>query len=75
MTQNLVAHKRAKNIDLDYHFAHALVASGKLYTKFVPTKPQVANIFNKSLLRAQFEHIRAMLRLGPPPIRLRGDIR
>ncbi|KAJ0624452.1 putative RNA-directed DNA polymerase [Helianthus annuus] len=34
MTQNPVSHKRAKHIDLDYHFIRELVNSGKLYTKF-----------------------------------------
>ncbi|KAI3514490.1 hypothetical protein L1887_12931 [Cichorium endivia] len=75
MSQNPVAHKRAKHIDLDYHFVRELVASGKLHTKFIPTKLQVADIFTKSLPRPQFEHFRSLLRLGPPPIRLRGDIR
>ncbi|GJW42453.1 uncharacterized mitochondrial protein-like protein [Tanacetum coccineum] len=74
MTQNPVSHKRAKHIDLDYHFVRELVASGKVYTKFISNKLQVADIFTKSLPRAQFEHFRAMLRLGPPPIRLRGII-
>nr|GEW23666.1 ribonuclease H-like domain-containing protein [Tanacetum cinerariifolium] len=40
MTQNPVSHKRAKHIDLDYHFIRELVNSGKLYTKFVPTNLQ-----------------------------------
>ncbi|GKD59505.1 retrovirus-related pol polyprotein from transposon RE1 [Tanacetum coccineum] len=75
MSQNPISHKRAKHIDLDYHFIRELVASGKLYTKFIPTKLQVADIFTKSLPRPQFEHFRSMLRPGPPPIRLRGDIR
>ncbi|GKA49539.1 retrovirus-related pol polyprotein from transposon TNT 1-94 [Tanacetum coccineum] len=75
MSQNPVSHKRAKHIDLDYHFVRELVASGKLYTKFIPTKLQVADIFTKSLSRPQFEYFRSLLRLGPPPIRLRGDIR
>lgn len=74
MTQNPVAHKRAKHIDLDYHFIRELVNSGKLYTKFVPTNLQVADIFTKSLPRAQFEVFRNMLRLGPPPFRLKGGI-
>lgn len=74
MTQNSIAHKRAKNIDLDYHFVRELVASDKLYTKFIPTKLQVADIFTKSLPRPQFEHFRSMLRLSPPPVRLRGII-
>ncbi|GKA08398.1 retrovirus-related pol polyprotein from transposon RE1 [Tanacetum coccineum] len=55
MSQNPVSHKRAKHIDLDYHFVRELVASGKLYTKFIPTKLQVADIFTKSLPRPQFE--------------------
>ena len=75
MAQNPVSHKRAKHIDLDYHFIRELVTSGKLYTKFVPTNLQVADIFTKSLLRAQFEEFRKMLRLGPPPFRLKGGIR
>ncbi|KAI3765987.1 hypothetical protein L2E82_16034 [Cichorium intybus] len=74
MTQNPVSSKRAKHIDLDYHFIRELVASGKLYTKFVSTKLQVADIFTKSLPRADFEKFRTMLRIGPPPIRLRGDV-
>ena len=68
LTQNPVAHKRAKHIDLDYHFVRELVASGKIVTMFVPTKLQVADIFTKSLPRPQFEQFRRMLRLGPPPI-------
>ncbi|KAK1432520.1 hypothetical protein QVD17_09417 [Tagetes erecta] len=75
MTQNPVSHKRAKHIDLDYHFIRELVNSGKLYTKFVPTNLQVADIFTKSLPRAQFDVFRNMLRLGPPPFRLKGGIR
>ncbi|XP_021990659.2 uncharacterized mitochondrial protein AtMg00810-like [Helianthus annuus] len=49
LTQNPVSHKRAKHIDLDYHFLRELVTAGKLVTKFVPTKLQVADIFTKSL--------------------------
>ncbi|GJV61903.1 uncharacterized mitochondrial protein-like protein [Tanacetum coccineum] len=53
MSQNPISHKRAKHIDLDYHFIRELVASDKLYTKFIPTKLQVADIFTKSLPRPQ----------------------
>lgn len=74
MTQNPVSHKRAKHIDLDYHFIRELVASGKLSTKFVSTNLQVADIFTKSLPRPAFERFRSMLRLGPPPFRLKGGI-
>ncbi|KAJ9554025.1 hypothetical protein OSB04_018070 [Centaurea solstitialis] len=75
LTQNPVSHKRAKHIDLDYHFVRELVASGKLHTRFDPTKLQVADIFTKSLPRHQFEFFRELLLVRPPPSRLRGDIR
>ncbi|XP_021985727.1 uncharacterized mitochondrial protein AtMg00810-like [Helianthus annuus] len=72
LTQNAVAHKRAKHIDLDYHFLRELVNAGKLATKFVPTKLQVADIFTKSLPSSQFNVFRNMLRVGPPPFSLQG---
>ena len=37
LSQNPIAHKRAKHIDIDYHFIRELVCSGKLTTQFVPT--------------------------------------
>lgn len=57
MTQNPVSGKCAKHIDLNYHFVRELVASGKLYTKFVPTKLQADDILTKSLPHAQFVFI------------------
>ncbi|XP_022003364.1 uncharacterized mitochondrial protein AtMg00810-like [Helianthus annuus] len=75
LTQNPVSHKRAKHIDLDYHFLRELVAAGKLITKFVPTKLQVADIFTKSLPSSQFCASRDMLCIGPPPFSLPGDVR
>lgn len=37
MSQNLVAHKRAKHIDLDCHFVRELVSSDFARTWFVPS--------------------------------------
>ncbi|CAH9069056.1 unnamed protein product [Cuscuta europaea] len=74
LSQNPVSHKRAKHIDIDYHFVRELVSSGKLYTRFLPTKLQLADIFIKSLPRPLFETFRSKLRVGPPPIRLRGGV-
>jgi hypothetical protein len=51
LTQNPVSNKRAKHVELDYHFIRELVLSGRLHTKFIPTKLQVADIFTKSLPR------------------------
>ncbi|KAJ0581393.1 putative RNA-directed DNA polymerase [Helianthus annuus] len=75
LTQNPVSHKRAKHIDLDYHFLRELVTAGKLVTRFVPTKLQVADIFTKSLPSHQFVTFRQMLHIGPPPFSLRGYVR
>nr|GEW55436.1 retrovirus-related Pol polyprotein from transposon TNT 1-94 [Tanacetum cinerariifolium] len=74
LTRNPVSHKRVKHIGLDYHFVRELVASGKLHTIFIPSKLQVAVIFTKSHPFPQSEFFRKLLRLGPPPSRLRGDI-
>ena len=38
LSKNPVTHKQSKHIDLDYHFIHELVSSGRLHTRFVPTK-------------------------------------
>lgn len=37
MSQNPIAHKRAKHIELDCHFTRELVSSGQLATRFVPS--------------------------------------
>ncbi|XP_022004529.1 uncharacterized mitochondrial protein AtMg00810-like [Helianthus annuus] len=75
LSQNPVSHKRAKHIDIDYHFVRELVSSGRLHTKFVPSNLQVADIFTKSLPRPLFDRFRSMLRVGPPPVRLTGGDR
>ncbi|XP_035845798.1 uncharacterized mitochondrial protein AtMg00810-like [Helianthus annuus] len=72
LSQNPVSHKRAKHIDIDYHFVRELVSSGQLHTKFVPSNLQVADIFTKSLPKPLFEKFRGLLRVGPPPVRLTG---
>ena len=38
LSENPVAHKRAKHIDIDHHFVRELVLSEKLHMKFVTTK-------------------------------------
>ncbi|GJR00282.1 ribonuclease H-like domain-containing protein [Tanacetum coccineum] len=72
LSQNPVSHKRAKHIDIDYHFVRELVLSGKLHTKFVYTHLQLVDIFTKSLPRPLFEDFRTKLCVGPPPLRLPG---
>ncbi|GJU66920.1 uncharacterized mitochondrial protein-like protein [Tanacetum coccineum] len=62
LTQNHISHKQVKHIELDYHFIRELVTNGKLHTRFIPTKLQVADIFTKSLPHPQFEFFQRMLR-------------
>ncbi|XP_014519706.1 uncharacterized protein LOC106776751 [Vigna radiata var. radiata] len=76
LSQNPVAHKRAKHIDIDYHFVRELILSHKLITQFIPSDLQLANIFTKSLPRPLFQFFRAKLHVGPNPTHcLRGDDR
>lgn len=72
LSQNPISHKRAKHIDIDYHFVRELVLSGKLHTRYISTHQQLADIFTKSLPRPLFEEFRSKLRVGPPPLRLWG---
>lgn len=72
LSQNPVAHRRDKHIDIDYHFVRELVSSGKLHREFAPTKLQVADIFTKPLPKPLFESFRNQLRVSLPPVRLRG---
>ncbi|CAI9287788.1 unnamed protein product [Lactuca saligna] len=71
LSQNPIS-KRAKHINIDYHFVRELVASGKLITRYILTHLQLADIFTKSLSRPSFELFRAKLRVGPPPLSLKG---
>lgn len=75
ISQNPIAHKRAKQIDIDYDFVREVVPSRKLRTKFVYTHLQLADIFTKILPRPLFERFRTKLRVVPPPLSLTGGIR
>lgn len=71
-TQNPISHKRAKHIDIGYHFVRELVESGRLSTRFVPSSLQLADIFTKSLPHPLFEMFRSKLRISlNPTLRLR----
>ncbi|XP_071715239.1 uncharacterized protein [Rutidosis leptorrhynchoides] len=72
LSRNPFSHKRAKHIDIDYHFVRELVLSGKLHTKYVSNNLQLADIFTKSLPRPLFEEFRSKLRVGSPPSALGG---
>ncbi|XP_068644640.1 secreted RxLR effector protein 161-like [Aristolochia californica] len=75
LSSNPVSHKRAKHVELDYHFLRELVVVGKLRTQFVPSHLQVADIFTKSVSRPLFEFFRSKLHVcSNPTLRLRGGV-
>ncbi|KAF5458683.1 hypothetical protein F2P56_022696 [Juglans regia] len=49
LNSNPVSHKRAKHVELDYHFLRELVVAGKLHTQYVPSHLQVVDLFTKSV--------------------------
>lgn len=51
LSQNPIAHKRAKHIDIDYHLVRELVSSSRLTTRFIVSHLQLADIFTKALPR------------------------
>ena len=76
LSSNPVSHKRAKHVELDYHFLRELVVAGKLRTQYVPSHLQVADIFTKSVSRPLFEFFRSKLHIrSNPTLSLRGVLR
>jgi len=67
LSSNRVSHKRAKHVELDYHFFRELVLADKLRTQYVPSHLQVADIFTKSVPKALFQFFRSKLHIGPNP--------
>ena len=75
LSSNPVSHKRAKHVELDYHFLRELVVAGKLRTQYVPSHLQVAEIFTKSVSRSLFEFFRSKLHVhSNPTLSLRGGV-
>ncbi|XP_022867831.1 uncharacterized protein LOC111387502 [Olea europaea var. sylvestris] len=73
LSSNPISHKRAKHVELDYHFLRELVVMGKLRTQYVPSHLQVADIFTKSVPRPLFELFRSKLHVqSNPTLSLRG---
>ncbi|KAG6423270.1 hypothetical protein SASPL_113661 [Salvia splendens] len=74
LSQNPSSHKRAKHIDIDFHFVRELVSNGQLETQFVSSDLQVVDILTKALHRPLFVFFRDKLRVRPHPMScLRGD--
>jgi len=50
ITHNPIQHDRTKHVEVNRHFITEKLDSGLIYTPFVPTREQLANILTKSLL-------------------------
>ena len=67
MSKNQGKHKRAKHIDMRYHFIRDAVDAGVVILEYVKTSLQVADALTKSLGGKAFELCRnAMLGLTSP---------
>lgn len=54
MAQNPTGHKRAKHIDIRYHFIRDLVTDGIISIIFTPNDDNLADIFTKNLAKPKF---------------------
>eukprot|EP00253_Pinus_taeda_P027711 PITA_27711 len=58
ISKNPVIHSKTKHIPIKYHFLREQVLEQKVKLEYVPSKEQVADIFNKPLPRETFEYLR-----------------
>lgn len=61
MSQNPVMHKRAKHIDIRFHFVRERVADGTVKLVYVETENQLADLLTKPLLKARILKIRGVV--------------
>ncbi|RVW16345.1 Retrovirus-related Pol polyprotein from transposon RE1 [Vitis vinifera] len=73
LSSNPVSHKRAKHVDLDYHFLRELIVAGTLRIQHIPSHLQLADVFTKSVSRDLYVFFRSKLRVCVnPTLSLRG---
>ncbi|RVW54772.1 Retrovirus-related Pol polyprotein from transposon RE1 [Vitis vinifera] len=75
LSSNPVSHKRAKHVDLDYHFLRELIVAGTLRIQHIPSHLQLADVFTKSVSRDLYVFFRSKLRVCVnPTLSLRGAV-
>ena len=57
IAHNPIQHDRTKHVELDRHFINEKLESGLIYTPFVSTQDQLADILTKGLHSITFEGI------------------
>jgi len=58
IANNHSCHKRAKHIDIKYHFAREQIESNTICLEYISAENQLADIFTKTLPAAKFLEIR-----------------
>jgi hypothetical protein len=61
LAKDTVQHQHNKNIELHMHLIKMLIHDQVIEVLFFPTEDQVAEIFTKSLIEANFFRLRSML--------------
>jgi hypothetical protein len=61
MSKNPILRKRAKHIDIRYHFIRERVASGDVKLVYIETENQLADILTKPVLKPRLTKIRALV--------------
>jgi hypothetical protein len=74
LAANPVHHARTKHIEVDIHFVRDLVASRRLFVRFLSSQNQLADTLTKSLDTARFTSLRTKLCVLSSTQDLRGVI-
>nr|GEW23624.1 ribonuclease H-like domain-containing protein [Tanacetum cinerariifolium] len=72
LSSNPVQHQCTKHIEIDIHFVHDLVSTGRIRVLHVPSRYQYADNFTKGLPTALFDEFRSSLSVRSSPAQTAG---